>query len=550
VKVFGPCLAALFLLLLPACALRTEGSWNPDGHGQGDVDVRDADIDGPRPDAPDGEGIPPNCGDGRVDEGEQCDDGNGTEGDGCDGDCTYSCQVDGACLDGDPCNGDETCDVPTHTCRPGTPRGDGFVCSNEPRMICLGGSCAASVCGDGFVDEGAGEFCDPPGGVCLEGCTLGCETPADCPGDANACNGDEVCDPSRHTCGRTDPLGDGTPCGDGPSRMICIGSMCQESICGDGFVDPGASPPEECDDANGNGGDGCENDCTFSCHADSDCQDPNACNGQERCDVSSTHTCLPGSPAPSGTGCDDGVFCTRVDTCDGFGSCLGAGDTCADERSCTTNETCDEAGRTCAFDMVAGTCLIGGSCHGDGDVSPTDECLECRSTTDAYGWSTRPDASPCTGGLCCAGTCVGGAECCHDGDCPPARCDGTPAACSTFGSETGCSGQGGCSWATQGVCGGSLSCNDLDGWFGSPCLGCGCGCSWSFGYCYCGGTGSRCNTFTDRGSCEDCGCGWTVTSAWCQGTPTACSGIADAAACTNQQGCGWIPQTCTANQCP
>jgi cysteine-rich repeat protein len=54
--------------------------------------------------------------------------------------------------------------------------------------------------------------------------------------------------------------------------------------CGDGDVGSG----EECDDGNGIPGDGCEPDCTFSCHIDADCDDgipctQSACNGSHVC---------------------------------------------------------------------------------------------------------------------------------------------------------------------------------------------------------------------------------------------------------------------------
>jgi cysteine-rich repeat protein len=50
--------------------------------------------------------IPPDCGDGHPDPGEECDDGNDIDGDGCDRDCTWSCHGHGECDDGDACSED------------------------------------------------------------------------------------------------------------------------------------------------------------------------------------------------------------------------------------------------------------------------------------------------------------------------------------------------------------------------------------------------------------------------------------------------------------
>ena len=58
--------------------------------------------------------IPPECGNGEMDDGEECDDGNDIDGDGCDRDCTYSCHDDGECDDGMGCT-TNVCDS-SHAC--------------------------------------------------------------------------------------------------------------------------------------------------------------------------------------------------------------------------------------------------------------------------------------------------------------------------------------------------------------------------------------------------------------------------------------------------
>jgi cysteine-rich repeat protein len=128
----------------------------------------------------------PVCGDGVVDEDEECDDGNVVDGDGCDADCFGESDAcgngivdadeecdDGNTVDGDGCDSD--CTVDTSIC------GDGIESDNEE---CDDGaansdmpdhcrpSCRLPSCGDGIVDPGDGEECEPPGTLL---CTADCE---------------------------------------------------------------------------------------------------------------------------------------------------------------------------------------------------------------------------------------------------------------------------------------------------------------------------------------------------------------------------------------
>ena len=117
--------------------------------------------------------VPPGCGNGVVDDGEECDDSmNGDNADGCRDDCRYSCSAELPCDDGDACNGEETCDDGTHTCTAGT----ALDCNDsEP---CTADSCdAADGCvnalidrdGDGFAPE-ARRCANPAiGGDCDDG---------------------------------------------------------------------------------------------------------------------------------------------------------------------------------------------------------------------------------------------------------------------------------------------------------------------------------------------------------------------------------------------
>jgi cysteine-rich repeat protein len=79
--------------------------------------------------------------------------------------------------------------------------------------------------------------------------------------------------------------------------------------CGDGDVDG----DEECDDGNDVDGDGCDTDCTFSCHGDGECDDSDACT-EDACDTTD-HTC-----SHEEIVCSDGDPCT-VDGCDPSTGC-------------------------------------------------------------------------------------------------------------------------------------------------------------------------------------------------------------------------------------
>ncbi len=145
------------------------------------------------------------------------------------------CESDEDCDDGDPCSGTETCDVDTNTCEWGTRLEDGHICG-DPRLICVRGRCGESRCGDGYLDPGAGEFCEPSlDPDCMDGCTIVCMENGDCQDD-DFCNGTEYCDSSSHLCQGGVIATNGTVCGS-PPRQICLYAECVESICGDEYID-------------------------------------------------------------------------------------------------------------------------------------------------------------------------------------------------------------------------------------------------------------------------------------------------------------------------
>jgi cysteine-rich repeat protein len=157
------------------------------------------------------------CGNGRLESGEECDDGNALD---CDG-CSAHCRAETGCGDGARC-GAEACD-------------DGNVDD------CDGCSSACELenglrCGDGMLNAGCGEQCDPP---LLGLCDAQCQRIPAC-GDGTLDPG-ELCDDGalNGTAGHCD-------------------SNCTPAACGNGNVGIG----EECDDGNTASCDGCSATCT------------------------------------------------------------------------------------------------------------------------------------------------------------------------------------------------------------------------------------------------------------------------------------------------
>lgn len=246
-----------------------------------------------------------------------------------------------------------------------------------------------------------------------------CTDDGDCD-DENACNGSERC--RAGSCSSGELAENGTQCesADG-SFNICRDGNCLTSRCGDGIVV--ASLGEECDDANGASGDGCNQDCTYGCVEDEQCNDSNICNGDETCDVVS-HTCVPGvsvdddTPCGAEYACNDGrcisVKCGdgKVDSgeeCDDGNLDLGDGCDadcahecdadvdCDDGSVCNGQETCDAETHVChpgvSLDCDDANACTEQSCDpiqgcvlslidGDGDGQASTSIGECGTDCD------------------------------------------------------------------------------------------------------------------------------------------------------------------------
>ena len=93
-----------------------------------------------------------------------------------------------------------------------------------------------------------------------------------------------------------------------------------------------------CDDSNACTDDTCNNGtCVYTNDDTNTCTDGNDCTAD---------SCLSGvctsTNEPVNTACDDGLFCTKTDKCDGAGTCVGTGDPCTGR-----NRYCCEPLSTC-----------------------------------------------------------------------------------------------------------------------------------------------------------------------------------------------------------
>ncbi|MEM6532474.1 MAG: DUF4215 domain-containing protein [Myxococcota bacterium] len=191
------------------------------------------------------------------------------------------CTTDAECTDSLFCNGEERCRAGVCASEPDPCPASPVSCVNvacverngegEPGCIV---TAEHEVCGSTNINgDEVQQFCDP-----LQGCRVGtpCDVDAECD-DGQLCNGSESCvanhcfpgvapdvndeNPctldacSEEAGGRihfADPNAQGLSCGTG---LVCNGSECIDSVCGDGFVD---ERTEECEDGNANPNDGCD----------------------------------------------------------------------------------------------------------------------------------------------------------------------------------------------------------------------------------------------------------------------------------------------------
>ncbi len=185
-----------------------------------------------------------------------------------------------------------------------------------------------------------------------------------------------------------------------------------------------------------------------------------ACRSCEDGVLCSSDVCTAGvctnPDAPRGTRCEDGLFCTKTDTCDGMRRCTGAGDACDDGSACTI-DTCAEATDTCTNMVTPDRCMIGGECVANMGRHPAYPCLVCDPINDRTDWSNVPEGTSCGDAACVGGRLTTEATCSSTGACTsgvPVRCEAgyceDATTCATSCEEGACPGDSYC--APSGVC--------------------------------------------------------------------------------------------------
>jgi hypothetical protein len=320
------------------------------------------------------------------------------------------CVIDLDCADADACNGGETC--VEGACQAGSP----VVCDNENFCdgleICVGGlcvdgpppscddfiACTVDACqGNQCVNTPNSATCEDDGLFC-NGSEI-CDALVGCTSTGSPCEASELCNEESDSCGLCvvdEECDDDDPCTTGHA---CVNGGCQPGVpvdcsasstqCMLTSCDP-AGEPGNCDNATPVANDTPCDDDDDPCTIGQVCLDGACAAGVPvDCSAASTNQCTVVSCDPSGapgncdhavpveddTPCDDGIYCSLIDTCQN-GICTGSG-----ARDCGEPE---------------GPCLVRG----------------CDPTADACLSIPAPDGAECDDGEQCT---VGDA--CQSGEC-------------------------------------------------------------------------------------------------------------------------------------
>jgi hypothetical protein len=264
---------------------------------------------------------------------------------------------------GKPCESAQECD-------------DGLYCNGVESCVggwCRPGSLDCSAVADQCNDAG----CDEDEDVCVAVPRVD-ETQCDdgrwctqndacaggvCTGDLRDCSAAAaecmagVCNETTRQCeGR--PMADGDLCDDG--QYCTVNSRCSGGQCQGG-------EPRDCGSAGGGCVDG-------------------ICNEQQ-------DACV-GDPLMDGTPCDDELFCTVSDTCDGLGNCTGTARDCSALTNQCNQGVCDETGDRCMANPInpGRQCDDGLYCT-LGETCQTGSCVSTQARD-------CDDGDPCTDDSC------------------------------------------------------------------------------------------------------------------------------------------------------
>jgi cysteine-rich repeat protein len=333
--------------------------------------------------------------------------------------------------------------------------GDGFVdeiageeCDDGDQSPSCDVDCTFAVCGDTHANPAAGEECDDGNAASGDGCSSACrlercgdgvvDEPAgeqcDAGGQSPACDVDctfASCGDGLVNAAAAEECDDGdTVSGDGCSEGCRIercdsNGSCRESYCGDGVIDEAAG--EECDAGNVETAD-CDLDCTSALCGDGhvnpargeSCDDGNTMSGDGCSAACRLERCGDGTLDP-GEICDDG----NQDSGDGCSADCRSTESCGNGIR-DSGEACDTGGvntATCDADCTAPVCgdrwrneASGEACD-EGGVDTATCNMSCTPVLCGDGHVNRAAGEDCE---------TGGASIFCDGDCTFAWCgDGT-----------------------------------------------------------------------------------------------------------------------------
>jgi cysteine-rich repeat protein len=330
----------------------------------------------------------------------------------------------------------------------------GLVCPPGSSCAANQDTCIFDSCGNGIIDNYAGEMCDDGNIIANDGCNADCTSDETCGNgviddqqgevcdDGNQISGDE-CSADCRSSGR---CGDGVvnelageECDDGGNSEACDAD-CTAASCGDGFVNPQAGEQCEptspgcsnscqltnCGDGTKDLGEDCDEGAMNTATCDNDCTFPACGDG--------VHNLLAGEP------CDDGgnsstcdADCTPAQCPDGVLN-VAAGEECDAGRESTecdsdctvarcgdgivnrtAEEECDAGGQhsdICDVDCTLRECgdgvwnqIAGEECD-DGNLDNTDECtVFCQDADCTDGFQNADEIDVDCGGHCGPHSC-------------------------------------------------------------------------------------------------------------------------------------------------
>lgn len=402
------------------------------------------------------------------------------------------------------------------------------------------GICAGSArdCSDGLscTTDSCNEATDSCASSLASGCLIGGQCQA--AGAVDPTNQCRSCIPAQSTTAYRNSSG--TACDDG--QFCTSGDQCALGVCLGGGArncsDNLSCTADSCDEA----ADTCVSTPVLSCVVNGACYGTGAADPSNSC-----RSCNPllstaaFSNSIVGTGCDDGRFCTVIDTCNGSGTCGGTPRVCADLLSCTT-DTCSDAAASCVFTPTTG-CVIGGLCRAANSDDPTNACRSCVPETSTTAWTNKGSSATCDDGQYCtvgdlcngSGTCAGSARDCSDGKtCTTDSCNELLDFCSSTVS-TGCLIDGACRVANsddpQNAC---HTCNPTlsNALWTNKALGTTCD---DGQYCT---TGDQCGLLgTCVGLARNCSDGVACTLDTCNEATSSCSSAPIIAGCVINSAC-------------